>query len=66
MKILEQFLLKGMPLKDKLKTYYAAVSFMAVGCLGDGTSTFIMILLLLNLANAVRLVNKINFDKYLN
>jgi len=63
MNILKHFLFPSLKLRDKLALYYAAVSFMLIGCVGDESSLIVIILVFANLLNAVRLANKVKFPK---
>jgi len=64
--IINLFLLKELKLKDRISIYYFAISFLLTGCLGDGTSIVAAIVVIANLANAVRVVNKVDLpDNFL-
>lgn len=57
--IISLFTLKSLKVRDRISVYYFAVSFLLAGCLSEGTSIIAIIAIIVNLANAVRLVNKI-------
>lgn len=63
MKALKYFLFPGLKLRSKIIIYYFGLSFLLVGCIGEGSELWAICLIVLNLANSVRLVNKVKLPE---
>jgi hypothetical protein len=58
-KIIKELGLQGLTKKQKAIVAYFLVSFLLTGTITDDAPIWVLILLVLNLANAVRLVKKV-------